>query len=166
MDNKTFTKSMTILDAENIVKYYKDIRSNEKTKNKFNVFSIFAQWNLKKNIDILSKEVSSFEELRDEKQKELNDKYFTDEKSEDKQIEQVVDGEVKMVPGRQVKEEYMEDFKIEHTNMLTELYKVAMQKIDVELFVIDIDKELEDVKDADALQELNMDDLDFLSIFK
>lgn len=166
MDNKTFTKSMTILDAENIVKYYKDIRSNEKTKNKFNVFSIFAQWNLKKNIDILSKEVSSFEELRDEKQKELNDKYFTDEKSEDKQIEQVVDGEVKMVPGRQVKEEYMEDFKTEHTNMLTELYKVAMQKIDVELFVIDIDKELEDVKDADALQELNMDDLDFLSIFK
>lgn len=166
MDNKTFTKSMTILDAENIVKYYKDIRSNETTKNKFNVFSIFAQWNLKKNIDILSKEVSSFEELRDEKQKELNDKYFTDEKSESKEIEQVVDGEVKMVPGRQVKEEYLEDFKIEHSNMLTELYKVAMQKIDVELFVIDIDKELEDVKDADALQELNMDDLDFLSIFK
>ena len=166
MDNKTLTKSMTILDAENVVKYYKDIRSNEATKNKFNVFSIFVQWNLKKNIDILSKEVSSFEELRDEKQKELNDKYFTDEKSESKEIEQVVDGEVKMVPGRQVKEEYMEDFKNEHANMLTELYKVAMQKIDVELFVIDIDKELEDVKDADALQELNMDDLDFLSIFK
>ncbi|MGG6555624.1 UNVERIFIED_CONTAM: hypothetical protein MUK63_07040 [Blautia caecimuris] len=51
---KTFEKEMTIFEADTIASYYKKIRENQDTKNKFNVFSLATQWNLKKNIDELN----------------------------------------------------------------------------------------------------------------
>ena len=98
-----------------------------------------------------------------EKEKELNEKYFNDEKSDPTQVKQIVNGEETEVPGRQVKKEYMEEFKKEHMQMITELYKLSSEKVTLELFPINLDHEIDNIVDDTGL---TMDDLDFLSIFK
>ena len=157
------SKELTILEIESIVEYYKKLRADDSTKNKFSVFGIKTQWNLKKNMDILSQAVASYEEFKNEKEKELNEKYFNDEKSDPTQVKQIVNGEETEVPGRQVKKEYMEEFKKEHMQMITELYKLSSEKVTLELFPINLDHEIENIADDTGL---TMDDLDFLSIFK
>ena len=49
--------------------------------------------------------------------------------------------------------------------MLTELYKLASEKVTLELYPIDLDEEIQNI-DKDTHTKINMDDLDFLSIFK
>ena len=116
---KTFEKEMTIFEADTIASYYKKIRENQDTKNKFNVFSLATQWNLKKNIDALNKATASYNEFRTEKRQEINDRYFSDEMSIETTIKQTDEnGQEKEVPGRQVKKEYMESFQKENEDLI------------------------------------------------
>ena len=164
----TFKKEMTIFEADTIVSYYKKIRENPETKNKFNVFSLATQWNLKKNIDVLNKVTASYNEFRTEKRQEINDKYFSDEMSVETTIKQTDEnGEEKEVPGRQVKEEYMESFHKENENLLTQLLQLSAEKVTVTMTPIDINKEIALLEEKGNLTniDLNMDDLDFLDFF-
>lgn len=164
----TFEKEMTIFEADTIVSYYKQIRENPETKNKFNVFSLATQWNLKKNIDVLNKVTASYNEFRTEKRQEINDKYFSDEMSVETTIKQTDEnGEEKEVPGRQVKEEYMESFHKENENLLTQLLQLSAEKVTVTMTPIDINKEIALLEEKGNLTniDLNMDDLDFLDFF-
>ena len=54
------SKEFTIFEIDNIVKYYKNIREDELTKNKFNIFSIVTQYSIKKNIDIMNQATASY----------------------------------------------------------------------------------------------------------
>ena len=159
------SKEFSIYEIDNIVKYYKGIRENELLKNKFNVFSIVTQYSIKKNMDIMSDATSTYTEFREEKEKELHETYFNEEKSFETMVKQVENGEEKEVPGRQVKDEYLDDFKKDQTEMITELYKLASEKVTLELYPIDLDEEIQNM-DKDTHTKINMDDLDFLSIFK
>lgn len=161
---KTFQKEITTLEVDAIVNYYKKIRNDESLKDKFNVFSLGTQWSIKKNIDNLIKEISSYIEFRDEKKRELSDKYMTEEKSEETTV--IQDG--KTVSARQVKPEYMEEFNAENTKLINELLKFASEKVTVDLVPIDIDNEISllESKNINDDININMDDLDFLSFFK
>lgn len=159
------SKEFTVFEIDNIVKYYRGIRENELMKNKFNIFSIATQYSIKKNMDIMAEATASYTEFREEKEKELHENYFNDEKSFETMIKQIENGEEKEVSGRQVKDEYMDEFKKVQTEMLTELYKLASEKVTLELYPIDLDEEIQNI-DKDTHTKINMDDLDFLSIFK
>ena len=159
------SKEFTVFEIDNIVKYYKGIRENELMKNKFNVFSIATQYSIKKNMDIMTEATASYTEFREEKEKELHDNYFNDEKSFETMVKQVENGEEKEVPGRQIKDEYLDEFKKVQTEMLSELYKLASEKVTLELYPINLDEEIQNI-DKDTHTKINMDDLDFLSIFK
>lgn len=165
---KTFEKEMTIFEADTIASYYKKIRENQDTKNKFNVFSLATQWNLKKNIDELNKATASYNEFRTEKRQEINDRYFSDEMSIETTIKQTDEnGQEKEVPGRQVKKEYMESFQKENEDLIAQLLQLSVEKVTVTMTPIDVNKEIAlleekgDIADVD----INMDDLDFLDFF-
>lgn len=159
------SKEFTVFEIDNIVKYYRGIRENELMKNKFNIFSIATQYSIKKNMDIMAEATASYTEFREEKEKELYEKYFNEEKSFETMVKQVENGAEKEVPGRQIKDEYLDEFKKCQTEMLTELYKLASEKVTLELYPIDLDEEIQNM-DKDTHTKINMDDLDFLSIFK
>lgn len=162
---QTIKKEFAIYEIDNIVRYYKQNRENAKTKNKYDVLGILTQYNIKRNMDIMENAVESFVEFREEKENELNRNYFNEDKSFETMVKQVENGEEKEVPGRQVKEEYLEDFKKEQTKMLTELYKLASEKVTLELYPINLDDELPLLGNSHDTG-LGMDDLNFLSIFK
>ena len=165
---KTFEKEMTIFEADTIASYYKKIRENQDTKNKFNVFSLATQWNLKKNIDELNKATASYNEFRTEKRQEINDRYFSDEMSIETTIKQTDEnGEEKEVPGRQVKEEYMESFHKENEDLIAQLLQLSAEKVTVTMTPIDINKEIAQFEEKGDIADvdINMDDLDFLDFF-
>ncbi len=162
----TFQKETTIFEADAMINYYKKIRNDQTSKDKFNVFSLGTQWNIKKDVDELIKAISSYTEFRDEKRKELNGKYFNEEKSEETTVTQMVDGEEKEVTARQIKSEYIDEFKSENTDLLNELLKLASEKVTVNLVSIDIDNEVSLLESKNIDNDINMDDLDFLSFFK
>ena len=162
----TFQKETTIFEADAMINYYKKIRNDQTSKDKFNVFSLGTQWNIKKDVDELIKAISSYAEFRDEKRKELNEKYFNEEKSEETTVTQMVDGEEKEVTARQIKSEYIDEFKSENTDLLNELLKLASEKVTVNLVSIDIDNEVFLLESKNIDNDINMDDLDFLSFFK
>lgn len=163
--SNVITKEMTILEADGLVNYYSKIRGDEKTKNKFNIFSLPVQWNLKKNIDILSKAISSYIEFRNEKQQEIKDKYFNEEKSMETMVKQSSNGEEKEVPGRQIKPEFVKEFQSENAELITSLYNLATEKITVEIYPINLDEEISKLDHTDT-NDIIMDDLDFLDSFK
>lgn len=165
---KTFEKEMTIFEADTIASYYKKIRENQETKNKFNVFSLATQWNLKKNIDALNKATASYNEFRTEKRQEINDRYFSDEMSIETTVKQTdANGEEKEVPGRQVKEEYMESFHKENEDLIAQLLQLSAEKVTITLTPIDINKEIDHLEENGNIADIdiNMDDLDFLDFF-
>lgn len=163
----TFQKEITIFEADAIINYYKKVRNDKTLKDKFNVFSLGTQWNIKKNIDELIKAISSYIEFRDEKRKELNEEYFTEEKSEEATVTQTIDGEEKEVTVRQIKPDFVEEFKTKNTELVNELLKFASEKVIVDLVFIDIDKEISLLESKNINNiDINMDDLDFLSFFK
>ncbi len=156
------------IDALNNASYYKKIRENQDTKNKFNVFSLATQWNLKKNIDALNKVTASYNEFRTEKRQEINDRYFSDEMSIETTIKQTDEnGEEKEVPGRQVKEEYMESFHKENEDLIAQLLQLSAEKVTVTMTPIDINKEIAQLEEKGDIADvdINMDDLDFLDFF-
>lgn len=164
----TFEKEMTIFEADTIASYYKKIRKNQDTKNKFNVFSLSTQWNLKKNIDALNNVTSSYNEFRTEKRQEINDRYFSDEMSVETTIKQTDEnGKEKEVPGRQVKEEYMESFHKENEDLIAQLLQLSAEKVTVTLAPIDVNKEIAQLEEKGDISDIdiNMDDLDFLDFF-
>lgn len=160
---ETIKKEFTIFEIDNVVRYYKKVRENEKTKNKYSVFSIATQYNIKKNMDIMAKAVESFSEFRDEKEQEFHKSYFNEEKSFETMVKQIENGIETEVPGRQIKDEYIDEFKMDQVEMRMEILKLASEKVTLDLYPIDLDEEIPKLdKDVD----IDMDDLDFLSIFK
>lgn len=163
---KTITKEITILNAVNLVAHYKKIRENE--KDKLDVFSLNAKWNLKKNMDILTKAIASYEEFRIEEDKKINDKYFSDQYSDPTTIKKVIEGEEKEIPGRQVKSEYMQEYKEARLKFIEELSQLAAEQISVEIFLIDFQTEIDELNKNKHIDTscLKMDDLDFLGFFQ
>ncbi|RHK98151.1 hypothetical protein [Blautia obeum] len=161
--NKTIHKTMSIADIKMVLDYYKKERSDEKTKDKFNIFSLSTQWNIKRDIDIMTAQISDFIAFTEEKVIALKDEYvMNDEKGQQITVKQMVDGKEKEVPARQVKPEYMDEFTTKYQEIQMALLELAKEQKEFDIYVIDFDAEVSNLKDDTSL---TMDDVEFLSVF-
>lgn len=161
--SNTIHKKMSIADIKVTVDYYNKVRSDEKTKDKYNIFSLSTQWNLKRDIDIMKNTISDFIGFTEEKINALKDEYiFNDEKGHAITITREENGEKKEVPARQVKDEFKEEFTQKYIEMQTSLLTLAKEQKEFDIYPIDLDSEVSNLKDNTSL---TMDDVEFLSLF-
>ena len=161
--NKTIHKTMSIADIKMVLDYYKKERSDEKTKDKFNIFSLSTQWNIKRDIDIMTAQISDFIAFTEEKVIALKDEYvMNDEKGQQITVKQMVDGKEKEVPARQVKPEYMDEFTTKYQEIQMALLELAKEQKEFDIYVIEFDAEVSNLKDDTSL---NMQHVEFLSVF-
>ena len=123
-------KSVKVDEAVQLV----DLYEKERQGHLDNV-SVRIQLALKRNMRTIRNMANDFFELRDELEKPLNEKYFTDERSVE-----VVD-ENGETTGRSVKPEFMDDFKKEWTVLNEKLKAALANSDDLELTAIDVDAE-------------------------
>ena len=151
------TKELLVMECININGWYNKVRAD---KNKLNGLSVKTLWSLRKNMKKIAETVDSFNELKASLENELQEEFFNDEKSE----EITVKGENgEDTPARKVKDEYFNDYQKKINELNGKLNELAVTKESYDFVSIDIDKEMERL-DIDC--NLDMDDLDMLSIFE
>lgn len=153
--SKKITKNIKVIEALNEVAWY------EQKKDQVDALSATARLALKRNMKKLQEISKDFYELRDELDKEIREKYGTDEKSEETEIE---GNDGTKQPGRKVKDEYLEEFQKEQQEMQDKLNKLITDTEDVELIVINLDAEVERADEKDI--EIKDSVLDMLSLFE
>ena len=165
MNNKadTVTKNLKTYEAVEYLTFYKNLRNNPETKNKYNVFSLLTQWAIQKNTDLLLGIVKPYIDFSEEKQKELIEKYVSEGKTHTVQDTQTDEnGNEKMVDMTQVKEEFLPEFQNDYDELQNQLNTLLYQENELLFSSIDLDTEIRNCKrDTD----LNMDDLEFLNLF-
>lgn len=152
---KKITKTIPMVGALNEVAWY------EKEKNSISGLSATARLALKRNMNQLSEIANNFYQIRDELQTELRNKYSTDEKSTETEVENA-DGS--KVPGRHVKDEYLNEYQSEVAELQNKLNEVLTDTEEVELFVIDLDSQLERIDQKDL--EISDAAIDMLTMFE
>lgn len=152
MSNKIY-KTIPVMAAVNEVAWYSQERDQ------LTALSVKARWNLKKNMKELEKLSTMFDELRNSLDQELRDKYATDEKSVDTEI---VGADGTKQPGRRVKDEYLDEYQKEVEEMNQKINELLANTEEVELYVIDMDAEVERMSDDADISDTAMD---MLSLF-
>ena len=152
---KKITKTISVFVALNETAWYD--QKHEEVKN----LSATARLALKRNMKALSEMASDFRDLQRELEQELQDKFTTDEKSVETELEGP-DGN--MQPGRRIKEEFIEEHQKEVNEVNAKLDALALEEDEIELYVIDLDAEIAriDEKDLDITDEA----IDMLSLFE
>lgn len=151
------TKELLVMECININGWYNQIRAD---KNKLNGLSVKTLWALRKNMKKISEITDYFNEFKDNLENELKDEFFNDEKSEEAIVK---DENGQDVHAQKVKDEYLQEYQNKINELNNKLNELAMTKESLDLDPIDIDKEM-DRLDTDC--NLNMDDLDILSVFE
>ena len=132
------------LEVVNTVKSIRKLLNNpDKTKD----IPIKFRWNLKKNLDVLSPTVISFDEFRQELTEELQKDFFNDEKSHVDESMHEEDG----LEYRKVNEEYMDEYREKVKEINDELNDLLKEKHEYEIIPLDIDKFVEGLPDDTAL---------------
>lgn len=152
---KKITKTIPMMGALNEVAWY------EKEKSSISGLSATARLALKRNMNQLSEIANNFYQIRDELQSELRSKYSTDEKSTETEVENA-DGS--KVPGRHVKDEYLKEYQSEVAELQNKLNEMLADTEEVELFVIDLDSQLERIDQKDL--EISDAAIDMLTMFE
>lgn len=151
------TKELLVMECININGWYNQIRAD---KNKLNGLSVKTLWALRKNMKKISEITDYFNEFKENLENELKDEFFNDEKSEEAIVK---DENGQDVHAQKVKDEYLQEYQNKINELNNKLNELAMTKESLDLDPIDIDKEM-DRLDTDC--NLNMDDLDILSVFE
>lgn len=166
VQKKTFTNAEIL----NITEWYNANRNNVETRRKFDCLPARVQLGLKRNIETLSPILKPFIELRDDMQKELQDEFFGEEKSDE--IIQTVydntgnpildaDGNEQTQPARQVKPEYLKEYQERAEELNNKIYEMLIERNDMELKVFNMDDILDSIPDD---SQLNIDDFEMLYI--
>ena len=138
------TKTFSMIETLNIVSYINNNMSEDQVKE----LPTKVRWNLKKNMDKLVSAAKRFEDFRDELIKELQTKYFNDEKSyeytetkKDDNGNPVLnaDGAEETVQMRKVKDEYQEEYEAAIQELNSKLQEILGEKSDYEINTIDMD---------------------------
>ena len=151
------TKELLVMECININGWYNQIRAD---KNKLNGLSVKTLWALRKNMKKISEITDYFNEFKDNLENELKDEFFNDEKSEEAIVK---DENGQDVHAQKIKDEYLQEYQNKINELNNKLNELAMTKESLDLDPIDMDKEM-DRLDTDC--NLNMDDLDILSVFE
>lgn len=159
----TVTKTLKTYEAIEYLTFYKTLRNNPETKNKYNVLSLLSQWAIQKNVDVLLSITKPYIDFSEEKQKELVEKYVSEGKThviQETQIDET--GNEKLVDTTKVKEEFLPEFQSDYNDLQNQLNTLLYQDNELIFSSIDLDTELLTcTKDSN----LNMDDLEFLKLF-
>ena len=151
------TKELLVIECININGWYNKVRAD---KNKLKGLSVSTLWALRKNMKKIAETVDSFNELKASLENELQEEFFNDEKSE----EVTVKGENgEDTPARKIKDKYFDDYQKKIDEINGKLNELAITKYSYDFASIDMDKEIERLN-VDC--NLDMDDLDMLSIFE
>lgn len=153
--SKKITKTIPVIAALNETSWYEQKRDEVKN------LSASARLALKRNMKALSEMASEFRELQQELNQELQEKYSTDEKSVETELEGP-DGN--MQPGRKVKDEFLEDYQNDINEVNSKLDALLRDEDEVELYVIDLDAELERIDEKDL--EISDEAIDMLSLYE
>lgn len=151
------TKELLVMECININGWYNQIRAD---KNKLNGLSVSTLWALRKNMKKIAETVDSFNELKSSLENELQEEFFNDEKSEETMVKNE-NGED--TPARKVKDEYFTEYQNKINELNGKLNELAITKESYEFTPINMEKEIERIN-VDC--NLDMDDLDMLSIFE
>lgn len=151
------TKELLVMECININGWYNQIRAD---KNKLNGLSVSTLWALRKNMKKITETVDSFNELKSSLENELQEEFFNDEKSEETMVK---DENGEDTPARKVKDEYFTEYQNKINELNGKLNELAITKESYEFTPIDMEKEIERIN-VDC--NLDMDDLDMLSIFE
>lgn len=148
---KKVTKTIPVVAALNETAWYEQRRAE------ISKLSATARLALKRNMKILNDLCVSFRELRAELDQELRDNYSTDEKSYETKDDEGRDS-------RAIKDEFLEEWNKDVAEVNEKLNKLSAEEEDVELYVIDLDAEIERIDEKD----LEIDDatIDMLSMFE
>ena len=142
---------------------------NQMPKEKADELPLKFRWNLKKNIDKLSPIAESYENFRDEQVRELQAKWFDEEHSEeiaqpkigaDGKPEVDENGDEITEQARRIKDEFMDDYRKEVSEINSKLNEIAYEDNEVEIITADFDALI------DALPEdskVGFDDISMLS---
>ena len=150
-------KELLVMECININGWYNKVRAD---KNKLNGLSVSTLWALRKNMKKIAETVDSFNEFKISLENELQEQFFNEEKSEETIVKNE-NGED--VSARKVKDEYFDAYQNKINELNGKLNELAVTKESYIFTPIDMDKEMERL-DIDC--NLNMDDLDMLSIFE
>lgn len=152
--SKTITKTIQTIVALNEVAWY------DKEKDSCAGLSNMARFNLKRNIKALREIADSFYEFRNEEDAKIRDKFTTDEMSEEKMIKDENGNEV---PGRVVKDEYLDDLKKVQEEAQAKLNEILTDTEEVNLYVISLEDEIEraDMHDVEIPDSV----MDMISLF-
>lgn len=151
------TKELLVMECININGWYNQVRAD---KNKLNGLSVPTLWALRKNMKKIAETVESFNDLKASLENELQEEFFNDEKSEETTIKGT-NGED--TPARKVKDEFFDAYQNKINELNGKLNELAITKESFEFTPINMEKEIERLN-TDC--NLNMDDLDMLSIFE
>ena len=159
----TITKTFSTLEIINIIAFLNNNVKEEQMKELPTKF----RWNLKKNTDRITPIARRFEEFREDLVKELQNVYFTDEKSyeytetkTDENGNPVLksDGTEETTSMKKVKDEYMDDYNEAVKELNAKLQEILMEKNDVEINAMNLDNLVEALPDDTCI------DFDCLSI--
>lgn len=166
MEKKRVTKIFKVYEIVALVNWYEEFY-----KNKLRELPIKTQWLLDKNIKTMVADAKDFMTFREGIMKNIQEKYFTDEKTEDFETEQkdengniVKDenGKVVMQKMKKVKDEFLKEYKKELEGINNELESVASEEKEYAVSLIDIDSLIEELPDD---SNINIDDLNMIAAF-
>ena len=151
------TKELLVMECININGWYDQIRQDKK---KLNGLSVKTLWALRKNMKKIAEVADYFKEFKEGLEQEIKDDFFNSEKSEETVVK---DNEGNETPAQKVKDEYLQDYQTRINEINGKLNELVLTKEEFDFTPIDIESEIERL-DTDC--NLNMDDLDILSVFE
>lgn len=151
------TKELLVMECININGWYNQVRQD---KNKLNGLSVKTLWALRKNMKKIAEVTDYFNEFKENLEKEVKDDFFNDEKSEETTVK---DSDGNETPAQKVKDEYLAEYQEKVNEVNKKLNELVLTKEEFDFTPIDIESEVERL-DTDC--NLNIDDLDILSVFE
>ena len=151
------TKELLVMECININGWYNQVRQD---KNKLNGLSVKTLWALRKNMKKIAEVTDYFNEFKENLEKEVKDDFFNEEKSEETTVK---DSDGNETPAQKVKDEYLTEYQEKVNEVNKKLNELVLTKEEFDFTPIDIESEVERL-DTDC--NLNMDDLDILSVFE
>jgi hypothetical protein len=166
MEKKRVTKTFKVYEIVALVNWYEGFYES-----KLRELPIKTQWLLDKNIKTMIADAKDFMTFREGIIKNIKEKYFTDEKTEDFESEQKDEngnivrdenGKVVMQKMKKVKDEFLEEYQKELEGINNELESVASEGKEYAISLIDIDGLIEELPDD---SNINIDDLNMIAAF-
>jgi hypothetical protein len=166
MEKKRVTKTFKVYEIVALVNWYEGFY-----KSKLRELPIKTQWLLDKNIKTMVADAKDFMTFREGIMKNIQEKYFTDEKTEDFESEQKDEngnivrdenGKVVMQKMKKVKDEFLKEYQKELEGINNELESVASEEKEYAISLIDIDGLIEGLPDD---SNIDIDDLNMIAAF-